>query len=44
MMTRAIRKTRPGEFSERIFAMNNRTLYRPSFDEHQSEEGPESFT
>lgn len=32
VMTRAIRKTRPGEFSERIFAMNNRTLYRPSFD------------
>ncbi|MCO7124946.1 3'-5' exoribonuclease YhaM [Sporolactobacillus shoreicorticis] len=32
VMTRAIRKTHPGEFSERIFAMNNRTLYRPSFD------------
>ncbi len=32
VMTRAIRKTRPGEFSERIFAMNNRTLYRPAFD------------
>lgn len=32
IMTRAIRKTRPGEFSERVFALNNRSLYRPSFD------------
>jgi 3'-5' exoribonuclease len=32
IMTRAIRKTRPGEFSERIFAMDNRSLYRPAFD------------
>ncbi len=32
IMTRAVRKTRPGEFSERIFAMDNRSLYRPSFD------------
>lgn len=32
IMTRAIRKTRPGEFSERIFAMDNRNLYRPTFD------------
>lgn len=32
VMTRAIRKTKPGEFSERVFALNNRTLYRPSFD------------
>jgi 3'-5' exoribonuclease len=36
IMTRAIRKTRPGEFSERIFAMNNRSLYRPRFDSSQS--------
>jgi 3'-5' exoribonuclease len=38
VMTRAVRKTRPGEFSERIFAMNNRSLYRPSFDTNDSEE------
>ncbi|MCL1630703.1 3'-5' exoribonuclease YhaM [Sporolactobacillus sp. CPB3-1] len=37
VMTRAIRKTRPGEFSERIFAMNNRMLYRPSFDADEEE-------
>ncbi|MFT8870716.1 MAG: 3'-5' exoribonuclease YhaM [Sporolactobacillus sp.] len=32
VMTRAVRKTKPGEFSERLFAMDNRTLYRPLFD------------
>ncbi|CAM3151409.1 3'-5' exoribonuclease YhaM [Sporolactobacillus spathodeae] len=32
IMTRALRKTRPGEFSERLFAMNNRSLYRPVFE------------
>jgi 3'-5' exoribonuclease len=38
IMTRAIRKTRPGEFSERIFAMDNRSLYRPSFDQAEEKE------
>ncbi|MET1247268.1 3'-5' exoribonuclease YhaM [Sporolactobacillus sp. STCC-11] len=38
VMTRAVRKTRPGEFSERIFAMNNRSLYRPSFDTGDSDD------
>lgn len=38
IMTRAIRKTRPGEFSERIFAMDNRSLYRPTFDLQEEQE------
>ncbi len=38
IMTRAIRKTRPGEFSERVFALNNRSLYRPSFDRDDGNE------
>ncbi|MFX3618177.1 MAG: 3'-5' exoribonuclease YhaM [Sporolactobacillus sp.] len=36
IMTRAVRKTRPGEFSERIFAMDNRSLYRPTFEQDEN--------
>ncbi|MFT8362864.1 MAG: 3'-5' exoribonuclease YhaM [Sporolactobacillus sp.] len=38
IMTRALRKTRPGEFSERLFAMNNRSLYRPAFESAGSDD------
>ncbi|RYL93046.1 3'-5' exoribonuclease YhaM [Sporolactobacillus sp. THM7-4] len=38
IMTRAIRKTKPGEFSERVFALNNRSLYRPTFDKELERE------
>jgi 3'-5' exoribonuclease len=31
MMNRALEKTKPGEFSERLFAMDNRSFYKPSF-------------
>ncbi|MBU9720728.1 MULTISPECIES: 3'-5' exoribonuclease YhaM [Bacillaceae] len=33
MMDRALEHVMPGEFSERIFPMENRTLYKPSFHE-----------
>ncbi|WP_093132120.1 3'-5' exoribonuclease YhaM [Salinibacillus kushneri] len=29
MMNRTLRKTKPGEFTERIFALDNRSFYRP---------------
>lgn len=32
MMEKALRHTKPGEFSERIFGLDNRSFYRPSFD------------
>ena len=32
MLDRALVKTKPGEFSERIFAMDNRSFYKPSFE------------
>ncbi|MEJ9211489.1 3'-5' exoribonuclease YhaM [Bacillus smithii] len=31
MLDRALEKTKPGEFSERIFAMDNRSFYKPKF-------------
>ena len=31
MLTRALDKTAPGEFTERIFALDNRSFYKPKF-------------
>lgn len=31
MMDRALEKTKPGEFSERVFALDNRSFYKPKF-------------
>lgn len=31
MLDKALAKTKPGEFSERMFAMDNRSFYKPSF-------------
>lgn len=31
MMNRALEKTKPGEFSERLFPMDNRSFYKPAF-------------
>ncbi|EUJ33602.1 3'-5' exoribonuclease YhaM [Listeria floridensis FSL S10-1187] len=33
MMDKALRHTKPGEFTERVFGLDNRSFYRPSFDE-----------
>ncbi len=33
MMDRALERVQPGEFSERIMALDNRSLYKPSFQE-----------
>ncbi|AYC30822.1 3'-5' exoribonuclease YhaM [Paenisporosarcina cavernae] len=33
MLNRALKKTPPGEFSERMFPLDNRSFYRPTFDE-----------
>ncbi|WP_342526081.1 3'-5' exoribonuclease YhaM [Chryseomicrobium sp. FSL W7-1435] len=32
MLNRALEKTLPGEFSERLFPLENRSFYRPTFD------------
>ncbi len=32
MLNRALEKTTPGEFTERLFPLENRSFYRPSFD------------
>jgi len=32
MMTRALDKVKPGEFTERIFALDQRSLYKPAFE------------
>ncbi|MBM7646924.1 3'-5' exoribonuclease [Scopulibacillus daqui] len=32
MLTRAIERTKPGEFTERLFAMDNRSFYHPLYD------------
>ena len=29
MITSALQKTEPGQFSERIFGLDNRTFYKP---------------
>ncbi|WEG12037.1 3'-5' exoribonuclease YhaM [Pullulanibacillus sp. KACC 23026] len=31
MMSRALEKVQPGEFTERLFAMDNRSFYKPTF-------------
>jgi 3'-5' exoribonuclease len=31
MMNRALEQTKPGEFTERLFAMDNRAFYKPTF-------------
>ncbi|MFD2630292.1 3'-5' exoribonuclease YhaM [Oceanobacillus kapialis] len=33
MLNRALDKTKPGEFTERMFAMDNRAFYKPLFEE-----------
>ncbi|UFU00477.1 3'-5' exoribonuclease YhaM [Radiobacillus kanasensis] len=33
MLNRALEKIQPGEFTERLFAMDNRQFYKPSFEE-----------
>lgn len=32
MLNRALAKVKPGEFTERLFAMDNRSFYKPSFE------------
>ncbi|EIT85861.1 3'-5' exoribonuclease YhaM [Fictibacillus macauensis ZFHKF-1] len=32
MMDRVLSKTEPGEFTEKVFALENRSLYKPSFE------------
>ncbi|SOC16758.1 3'-5' exoribonuclease [Ureibacillus xyleni] len=32
MLTRALSKTKPGEYTERIFALDNRSFYKPTFE------------
>jgi 3'-5' exoribonuclease len=32
MLNRTLQKTKPGEFTERIFAMDNRSFYKPTFE------------
>ncbi|GAB3060589.1 3'-5' exoribonuclease YhaM [Virgibacillus ainsalahensis] len=34
MMNRALDKVKPGEFTERMFAMDNRAFYKPLFEEN----------
>jgi len=33
MLDKALSKTKPGEFTERMFAMDNRSFYKPTFEE-----------
>lgn len=33
MLTRALETTKPGEFTERLFALDNRSFYKPTFEE-----------
>jgi 3'-5' exoribonuclease len=32
MLDRALTKVKPGEFTERIFALDNRSFYKPTID------------
>lgn len=32
MLTRALETTKPGEFTERLFALDNRSFYKPTFE------------
>lgn len=36
MLNRSLDKVKPGEFTERIFAMDNRSFYKPLFEENKS--------
>lgn len=36
MLNRALDKTKPGEFTEKLFAMDHRTFYKPKFEENES--------
>lgn len=38
MMNRVIEQTKPGEFSERLFAMDNRSFYRPKLTTYEKSE------
>ncbi len=33
MLNRALAKVNPGEFTDRLFALDNRSFYKPSFEE-----------
>ncbi|WP_226038017.1 3'-5' exoribonuclease YhaM [Aquibacillus saliphilus] len=33
MLNRSLEKIKPGEFTDRLFAMDNRSFYKPTFDE-----------
>ena len=33
MLNRALDKTKPGEFTERLFALDHRAFYKPLFEE-----------
>ena len=33
MMNRALEKAKPGEFTEKVFALENRSFYKPTFSE-----------
>src|SRR5699024_8698842 len=33
MMNKALAQTKPGEFTERLFAMDNRSFYKPTFED-----------
>lgn len=35
MMNRALAQTRPGDFTERIFALDNRSFYKPSYQDYE---------
>lgn len=35
MLNRALDKTKPGEFTERLFAMDNRSFYKPAFEDYE---------
>lgn len=35
MLGRALEKVQPGEFTERLFAMDNRAFYKPNFEENE---------
>lgn len=36
MLNRALDKTKPGEFTEKLFAMDHRAFYKPKFEENES--------
>lgn len=38
MMNDALNKIDPGQFTERLWALENRSFYKPQFDQHETEE------